>query len=149
MLYEVITNSGYNDAFGFFLSGPGIAGPYANGAINIALVPGTSTPVTIDNVNSGSNSAYYQDNSTNPFGTTTVLDAFTTVLAAEAQIQCGQTYHIKIAIGDAGDVITSYSIHYTKLYEGKTEELIRRLKRVEFANQSLMLVKPVVRNNFV
>ncbi len=103
--YPEFVNSGYNDAFGFFLSGPGIAGPYANGAINIALVPGTSTPVTIDNVNSGSNSAYYQDNSTNPFGTTTVLDAFTTVLAAEAQIQCGQTYHIKIAIGDAGDGI--------------------------------------------
>lgn len=34
------------------------------------------------------------------------------------------------------------------MFSGKTEELIRRLKRVEFANQSLMLVKPVVDNRY-
>ena len=37
----------YNDAFGFFLSGPGISGPYTNNAINIALVPTTTMPVLI------------------------------------------------------------------------------------------------------
>ena len=41
--------SGYNDAFGFFLSGPGIAGGmgYLNDAVNIALLPGSTLPVTI------------------------------------------------------------------------------------------------------
>jgi thymidine kinase len=34
------------------------------------------------------------------------------------------------------------------MFSGKTEELIRRLKRVEFANQSLLLVKPVVDDRF-
>ncbi len=34
------------------------------------------------------------------------------------------------------------------MFSGKTEELIRRLKRVEFANQSLMLVKPVVDDRY-
>lgn len=34
------------------------------------------------------------------------------------------------------------------MFSGKTEELIRRLKRVEFANQSLMLVKPIIDDRY-
>ncbi|MFH1320505.1 MAG: choice-of-anchor L domain-containing protein [Bacteroidota bacterium] len=99
----------FNDAFGFFISGPGIAGPYTNGAENIALVPGTSTPITIDNVNNVFNSVYYVDNGDGfspPQNTDTSVvqcDGFTTVLQAVSPVQCGQTYHIKIAICDAND----------------------------------------------
>jgi gliding motility-associated-like protein len=101
----------FNDAFGFFLSGPGIVGPYQNGAINIARLP-NGAPVTINNVNNGLNNnpntpgcpaqnpAYYVNNLT---GTTIRLDGFTTVLEAMAVVQCGQTYRIKLAIADAGD----------------------------------------------
>ena len=32
-----------------------------------------------------------------------IRDRFTTVLTARALVQCGQTYHIKIAVADAGD----------------------------------------------
>ena len=38
----------YNDVFAFFISGPGITG-----AENIALVPGTNIPVTINTINNG------------------------------------------------------------------------------------------------
>lgn len=101
--YPEFVNSSFNDVFGFFLSGPGISGPYSLNAINIALVPGTTLPVTIDNVNIGVNSQYYVDN-TNGGANATQLDAFTTVLTAEAGgLQCGETYHIKIALADAGD----------------------------------------------
>lgn len=100
--YMEFVNAGVNDAFGFFLSGPGIAGPYANGAENIALIPGTTTPVTIDDVNANLNGAYYVDNE-NPAGQTVQYDGFTTVLTAEAIVQCGEEYHIRIAIADAGD----------------------------------------------
>ncbi len=94
--------AGFNDAFGFFLSGPGIAGPYSLGAINIATVPGTSTPVSIDNVNNVTNPSYYIDN---PGGVTIQYDGFTVVMQAKAAVQCGKTYHIKLAICDAGDGI--------------------------------------------
>ncbi|MBS1590297.1 MAG: choice-of-anchor L domain-containing protein, partial [Bacteroidetes bacterium] len=38
----------YNDAFAFLISGPGISGQK-----NLALVPGTNIPVTINSINSG------------------------------------------------------------------------------------------------
>ena len=104
----------YNDAFGFFLSGPGFAGPYVGGAVNIAVLPDGVTPVTINNVNNGSNNngdpndpfcppvnpVYYIDNS---FGATVVYDGMTVVLEAFALVTCGQQYHIKLAVGDAID----------------------------------------------
>ena len=97
----------FNDVFGFFLSGPGITGPYTNNAANIALVPGTSLPVSIANIHGDdgfgcppANEEYYVNNSG---GTTIALNGFTTVLQARAQVICGETYHIKLAIGDAGD----------------------------------------------
>lgn len=112
-----------NDAFGFFLSGPGINGAYSSNAINLAVIPNTSgTPVTINSVNNGNvgsagsanncaqvdpnwmnNTAYYVDNENNGDPNATQLDGFTVVLVAEAAVQCGLTYHIKIAIADAGD----------------------------------------------
>src|SRR5690606_5401633 len=107
--YLEFVNSGVNDAFGFFLSGPGITGPYTNSAINLALIPNSTTPVTIDDVNSTTNAAYYVDNGTGsnaPYNTNPQYiqyDGHTVVLTAQAQVVCGQTYHLKIAIADAGD----------------------------------------------
>lgn len=100
----------YNDVFGLFISGPGITGPYANNAANIALVPGTGQEVSIVTINGGSpngtcnwenqNNQFYVDNAA---GTDVVYDGFTTVLTARAQVVCGQTYHVKMALCDAGD----------------------------------------------
>ena len=60
MEYTSYTCSVFNDIFGFFLSGPGIAGPYSNNAINLAYIPDpnnpgqyTTTPVAVNTVNSG------------------------------------------------------------------------------------------------
>ena len=60
-------------------------------------------------INAWSNADHYQDNgdgssapySNNPFYFQ--FDGFTTGLTAGAAVQCGQTYHIKMAIGDVGD----------------------------------------------
>lgn len=101
--------SNINDGFGFFISGPGISGPFTNGAMNIALIPGTSLPVTMNNLNLFNNSAYYFDNGnglgsgTAPDGTTVQYDGFSVPLTATAIVQCGQTYHIKLAVADGFD----------------------------------------------
>ena len=114
--YPEYVNSPYNDAFGFFLSGPGITGPYSLGAKNIALIPTTTTPISIGTVNNGfnnngtcTNCAYYYNNSAigvnpNTSGLLTVqYDGFTTPIRATSQLQCGQVYHIKLAIANVND----------------------------------------------
>ena len=98
-------NSSFNDAFGFFLSGPGISGPYSNSAINIAILP-NGQPVTIDNVH---NYNYYiaspssSSNSPGSYSGSVEYDGNTIVLTATATVQACETYHIKLAVGDAGD----------------------------------------------
>jgi PKD repeat protein len=72
------------------------------GGVNIALVPNTNLPVTINNLNQNNNSQYFIDN----FGGPTVqYDAFTQPLWAKLLVTPGETYHIRIAIADAGDPI--------------------------------------------
>ncbi len=126
--YTSYTCTQFNDIFGFFLSGPGIVGPYSNNGINLAYIPDpnnpgqyTSTPVAVNTVNSGSPtgggnaqtcadidpnwqdySIYWVDNSnqTTVFG----INGFTTPFVAEYNgLICGETYHIKLAIADASD----------------------------------------------
>jgi gliding motility-associated-like protein len=114
--YLEYLGGGINDVFGFFLSGPGISGPYSNNAANIALIPGTSIPVTINNVNDVSNSGYYINNgdgSNAPYNADAryiQYDGLTTVLTANASVVCGGTYHIKIAICDISDGIVDSGV---------------------------------------
>ncbi|MEE2954275.1 MAG: choice-of-anchor L domain-containing protein [Bacteroidota bacterium] len=110
--YFAYENTQYNDVFGFFLSGPGISGPYSapinhpNGSINLAIVPGSNPPlpITISSINSITpiNQQYFIDNT---LGLNIIADAdgHTTVFTATAVVQCGQSYHIRLAIADGSD----------------------------------------------
>ncbi|MEY3397791.1 MAG: hypothetical protein RL220_385 [Bacteroidota bacterium] len=106
--YLTWINSSFNDVFAFLLSGPGITGPYnsppgfPDGAINIAYVPGSDPllPITISSVNPNINSQYYIDN---PNNEGFAINGHTVSIQAEAQVICGETYHIKLAIGDGSD----------------------------------------------
>lgn len=51
--YPEYTCAFFNDVFAFFISGPGLNGPFINEAINIANILGTSLPVGINTVNPG------------------------------------------------------------------------------------------------
>lgn len=122
--YDTYVGSGFNDVFGFFISGPGISGPFSDNAENIAVVPGTSTGVAINTINNGngnagpcSNCEYYNqigndsdmwmnpddEAYTDPYYMQ--YDGFTDMLEAMAIVQCGQSYHIKLAVSDANDGI--------------------------------------------
>ncbi len=109
--YDEYVCSDFTDVFGFFISGPGIVGTQ-----NIAVIPGSATPISINTVNIGApgmfstfplpgncnttNSAFFTTNNT---GTTVEYDGFTVPLIAKSAVIPCSTYHIKLAIADAGD----------------------------------------------
>lgn len=109
--YPNYTCSGFTDIFAFLISGPNPLGGNYNKQ-NIALIPGTNLPVSINTVNSGvatggpaSNclslaySNYFVGNGS------IVYDGHTTVFQAKiATVPC-QTYHLKLAVADAQDQI--------------------------------------------
>ena len=66
--YAPPNSSAYSDVFAFYISGPGITGEE-----NIALVPLSTDPVTINNINAITNNQYYIDNTG---GTSVQFDAF-------------------------------------------------------------------------
>lgn len=113
--YNTSTCGNYNDAFAFFISGPGITGQE-----NMALVPGTTIPVTVNSINSGIPGSqgninnctsmgagspfvsYYVDNTS---GTSITYKGFTQVLKAVHSVSPCSTYHLKMTIADAGNAL--------------------------------------------
>jgi hypothetical protein len=94
--YLEFVGSSFNDIFAFFISG----GTEYPALTNIALIPGSSTPVSINSLNQNLYSEYFIDNTG---GATLQYDGFTTPLQAIANVTPGETYHIKIGVSDASD----------------------------------------------
>ncbi len=104
--------SQYNDVFAFFVTGPNPTGGNYND-FNIARIPGTNLPVSVNSVNSGtpggsynpsgctslSYSNYYVNNIA-AGGTNIAFNGFTKPLTAWCKVIPCQTYHIKIAVAD-------------------------------------------------
>ncbi len=90
--YPEYVGTSFNDVFGFFLDG-----------VNVAIIPGTTVPVSINNVNDHSYEQYYINNH-NLMGNYDIqCDGFTTVLSVSAFVTPGETHHIRFGIADAGD----------------------------------------------
>ena len=101
--YNQYVGSNFNDVFGFFLNG-----------VNVALIPGSSTNVSINTVNDCVNSAYFIDNVGSPQGGScnitkpaaglkTTMNGLTTVLTVNAPVNQGVLNHIQLSIADVGD----------------------------------------------
>jgi hypothetical protein len=108
--YNEFVNSSFNDVFGFFIDG-----------VNIALIPGTNTPVSINNVNcgnpynpaGGTNCALFNNNELQdvvPFFDI-AYDGFTNVFTASITgLTIGASHTIKLAIADAGDTVLDSAV---------------------------------------
>ena len=97
--YNEFVNSGFNDVFAFYISGPGIVGQE-----NLAIVPGTTTPVTINTINNDSFWQFYNDNDNGAVNIE--FDGFTTLMTASKNdlIPC-EIYTLSLRIADGSDDI--------------------------------------------
>ena len=111
--YPEFVDKGVNDVFAFLISGYGIKGEK-----NLAVLPYTQIPITVDNINAKDNKHYYIENKmwnpsnydyfryNIPAGELSFmyqLDGFTSVLVAQTNVIPYEKYHIRIAIADVGD----------------------------------------------
>ncbi|MBN2239260.1 MAG: choice-of-anchor L domain-containing protein, partial [Dehalococcoidales bacterium] len=112
--YNEYVGSQFNDVFGFFVNG-----------VNQALIPGTYTPVSINNINIGNqelsadptNPEFYRNNDLSDGGGSinTEMDGLTVTMRVLALVIPNQTNHIKMAIGDAGDGYLDSNVFIKKL----------------------------------
>lgn len=91
----------FSDLFGFLIRPANSNGPYTN----IALIPGTQTPVKVTTVHSGIpgscppiNQAFFD--TWNGTDTPINFNGQTEILTATAQVTANETYHIKLVIAD-------------------------------------------------
>lgn len=94
---------GYTDGFAFLLRKANTSEPYQN----LAVVPGSDTPVTVNTVRGSgticqpSNEEYFD--AFNDYEHPTNYNGQTKPLTAQAMVEVGVLYHIKIVVADQGN----------------------------------------------
>jgi outer membrane protein OmpA-like peptidoglycan-associated protein len=143
--YPEFINKGVNDVFVFSISGPGYDSPH-----NMANVPETGDPVTIDHINHLKNTPYFIMNK--PWGDelsnysrkevaisyTFEYDGMTTKMVAKASVKPYYSYRLKIAIADVGDNLYDSGVFlHSKSFKSTGE----KKKFDEFADKELLKLK--------
>jgi hypothetical protein len=123
----IFNEGGFNDIFAFLVSGPGIVGDpnLTNNALNIAVLPNTSTPVQIDSVNNQANWQFYRNNQ---ISQTIQYDGLTSdylgvkkSLTARVPVIPCNTYHLKLAVADRGDESFDSGVFVSDIKAGSPE----------------------------
>ena len=95
--YPEFVGSKFNDVFGFFVKGAGY-----NNYQNVAFLPGTTTPISINTINSSTNSQYYRDNS---LSNDIQYDGFTVPIKIKIKTVPCTAYTLIIVISDVKDFL--------------------------------------------
>ena len=102
--YDEFVGSKFNDAFAFYITGEGL-----DGNENIAKIPKTDIPVSINNVNDGNpqmpkykpqNKRYYKRNNDKVY---IEYDGFTKLFKVHVDVVPYTSYHLKMVVADVGD----------------------------------------------
>lgn len=141
--YDEYVGTAYNDAFAFFISGKNITGQE-----NLAVVPGTNDPVSVNSINGGSqtnrkrssNETFYVSNKNGEFGIE--YDGLTKLMEIKKAVVPYETYHIILTIADVADnimdsgvllegkSIVSYEKSYNVLFDKNKTELNEEYKNM-------------------
>lgn len=114
--YVEYVNTAFNDVFGFFMEGPGY-----KGRVNLAVIPGTDKPISVNTVNHIMNRDFYIDNNyfdrrskplpdllekLDPIWVNRYeMDGLTKLIQIQARVIPGRTYKLKVAVCDVSDGI--------------------------------------------
>lgn len=137
--YDEFVGTNFNDVFAFFISGEGITGEK-----NLAVVPGTNIPVSVNTINNGqsgnqgrnaSNPSYYISNVAGSMAIE--YDGLTKLMEIRQPVKPYETYHIKLAIADVSD--NSYDSGV--LIEGKSFISYKKSYSALFGKNSCELEK--------
>lgn len=107
--YSNYSNTQFNDVFAFYINGS-----------NCALVPGTSEPVSVNQINNGNDweggdttphhPELFRDNVRPAPSIASQMDGLTSMLTCTATVTPGQSNHMKLAISDASDPILDSAV---------------------------------------
>lgn len=113
--YNDYSNTNFIDAFGFFVTGPGYA-PNTN----MALIPGTNIPISINTINNGNSSgissgpclncAYFVDN-VNTNAVSLSPDGFTVPIKIKFAVMPCTSYHFTLVISDVSDAVFDSQVY--------------------------------------
>jgi len=106
--YPEYVDKGFNDVFAFILTDL-----ETRKEKNLALVPGTSLPVHVDNINHKRNTKWFISNTSiknSPYLQVLEYDGLTKVLTARSKVIPGRYYRIKLAIADVDDMMLDSSV---------------------------------------
>lgn len=117
--YHDYVNTSCNDVFGIFVTGQNPSGPAYTG-YNMAKIPLTTQPVSINTVNNGNswncasagpctNCNYFKDNCG---GATVQYDGLTTAITVTLTVAPCTPYHFKLAVSDACDGIFDSGVFF-------------------------------------
>lgn len=133
--YPEFVNKGVNDVFAFFIEGPGYDTAY-----NIARLPTTGEPISVDNINHKHNSDFYIENqqwtgyfaeNTNDLASLFQFDGMTKKLEAKAKTRPYSKYKLTLAISDVGDNIYDSGVFiksHSLISSGKLQPIAPYLK---------------------